>query len=79
MSLARLGTTYFTQFYSKPISWLENQMADDAPIKVKDLRVGDRVSYRDLENTVVQSTVRSAGPRQRRPASGFLSCKDERA
>ena len=34
-------------------------MTDEAPIKAKDLRVGDRVSYRDLENTVVQSTVRS--------------------
>jgi hypothetical protein len=34
-------------------------MTDDATIKVKDLRVGDHVSYRDLENMVVQSTVRT--------------------
>ena len=38
-------------------SW--NHMTDDATIKVKDLRVGDHVSYRDPENTVVQSTVQS--------------------
>ena len=34
-------------------------MTDDAAIKVKDLRVGDHVSFRDAENTVVQSTVQS--------------------
>ena len=60
MSSARHGATYSTQLLlSIPNGWLENQMTDEATIKVKDLRVGDRVSYRDLENMVVQSTVRT--------------------
>ena len=60
MSSARCGATYSTHLLlSIPRRPAGSQMTDDATIKVKDLRVGDHVSYRDLENMVVQSTVRT--------------------